>query len=307
MDQKKDLIIDGHSDIPNHLLMRRGETRLMEEEHLPLLKEVGVDLLIANIYTSSPDSSLLDGLLEIMLFKNQLREIEECEIVTSVKEMERVLEKGQLGFFLSLEGLEPLAGEIHLLEVFYELGVRFASLTWNHKNPFASGAMNKGGVTPLGREILKRMEDLGMVLDLSHLNEEGFWDALEFFKGPLFASHSNAFTLYPFPRNLKDDQLIALKERGGLVGLNNYMTHENSTFDTFMDQLLYLIMLLGEDYVALGLDFNGYLGLPETPGMEDPRCIPGIKESMEERGLSRKSIQKVMGENLYHFFQRFLP
>lgn len=296
------LIVDAHSDIPHHLLLAPERDRLIQEEHLPLLKEGGVDLSIANIFTApKPTHPLQDSLLELTAFWGQVAELDDIAIISSQEEMDTSLAKGRLGFFLSLEGLEPLESNPDLLWVFYQLGVRLASLTWNHKNAFASGAVEEGGLTPLGRSVLTLMQQLGIILDVSHLNEESFWEVLESWAGPVFASHSNSYSLYPHPRNLKDSQIKALVQQGGVVGLNNYMTGEVSTLDTYLEHIQYMVDLVGEDHVGLGLDFNGYLGHSVTPGMEDPCCIPVLQDRLEREGFSSSVVQKIMGGNFYQF------
>lgn len=298
---------DSHSDIPYHLLKERGRENLLKDEHLPTLYAGGVDLLIANIYTHpASENPLKEALLEMTLFWDQVHGEERLFILTKGSEIEKAFKENSLSIFLSLEGLEPLGEEPLLLKTFYQLGVRLASLTWNHENHFARGVMAEGGLTPLGREVLALMEELGMILDLSHLNEEGFWEALEVYSGPLLVSHSNVYSLYNHPRNLNDDQLEAVAERGGVIGLNNYMTGEPSSLDTYMEHLYYLVKLLGEDHVGLGFDFNSYLGLSITPGMEDHRVILEIGERMERGDFSSRVIEKVLGGNILNFLKENL-
>lgn len=302
------VILDAHSDIPHHLLLRPGHYHLLKEEHLPLLLAGGVDLVIANLFTRpKPQHPLRDALLSLQEFMAQVNSLKGVQMITCRKDLMVSLAEKQVGFLLSMEGLEPLGSSPELLGVFYQLGVRLASLTWNHQNNFASGAMEEGALTSQGEEVLHKMQELGILLDLSHLNTESFWGALKVYPGPVLASHSNAHGVYPHPRNLTDDQLQAVADRGGVVGLNNYMTGEVSTLDTFMEHLLYLVQLLGEDHVGLGLDFNGYLGYTRTPGMEDPTCIPVIWERMKQEGFSLKSRKKIIGGNFLELLQENLP
>lgn len=301
------IVVDAHADIPYHLLQRREDEDLLKEKHLPSLREGGVDLVIANLYTDhgSPHP-LKEALLEISLFKEQVSKEEGVVILKEGGEIEKALKEGSLSFFLSLEGLEPLEGDPSLLPIFYQLGIRMASLTWNNENAFACGVMAKGGLTSLGEEIVQKMENLGILLDLSHLHEEGFWEVLEIYRGPVLVSHSNAYSIYPHPRNLKDHQLQAVAKRGGVIGLNNYMTGETSTLDTYMEHLFYMLEVVGEDHIGLGLDFNSYLGLSLTPGMEDHRCIREIGRRMEVKGFSKKTIKKILGRNIVHLLERVL-
>ncbi len=298
---------DSHSDIPYHLLKEREKENLLKDEHLPTLYAGGIDLLITNIYTHpARENPLNEALLELTLFKDQVNREEGLSILTKGSEIEETFKEDSLSLFLSLEGLEPLGAEPLLLKTFYQLGVRLASLTWNNENFFARGVMAEGGLTPLGEEVLALMEELGMILDLSHLNEEGFWEALEIYNGPLLISHSNVYSLYKHPRNLKEEQLEAVAERGGVIGLNNYMTGEPSSLDTYMEHLYYLVEVLGEDHVGLGFDFNSYLGLSITLGMEDHRVILEIGERMERGGFPSRVIEKVLGGNILNFLKRNL-
>jgi membrane dipeptidase len=164
---------------------------------------------------------------------------------------------------LSLEGAEPLEDKLANLSVFYELGVRAVTLTWNEKNLVGSGARSGdyGGLTSFGKKVVAKMNELGMLIDVSHLNEAGFWDVYELSEKPFIASHSNAAKVRPHPRNLTDDQIKAVAKRGGVIGINLYKAfiteNETATVEDALNHVDHILDMVGDDYIGIGCDFDG--------------------------------------------------
>ncbi|KUO51080.1 MAG: hypothetical protein APF76_16430 [Desulfitibacter sp. BRH_c19] len=299
---KHSIVVDAHSDIPLDIYYSRnkGIDNIINQKHLPHLREGGVNIVFVNLYAElHPEGSLKQTLLQL---GDIYKEIDECPYLTLIKtseDLSKVITGDKIGLLLSMEGLEPISNDLSLLRVFYKLGLRSASLTWDFRNYFASGTGEIGGLSRLGKEAVQEMERLGVIVDVSHLNDEGFWDVIEVAKKPIIASHSNARSLYNHPRNLTDEQIDAIVKTGGVIGLNNYYSEDDDkgSLDTFMEHLVYIIDRAGEDHVGLGLDFNGYIGEIMTTGLEDARCFPNITKELLVRGYGIDVIEKVLGKN----------
>ena len=180
--------------------------------------------------------------------------------------------RGRVAALLSLEGGEFLDGRLERLEAFYGRGVRSLCLTWNGRNELGDGAGvdEPRGLTDFGKEVVRGMNALGMIVDVSHACAKVFWDALELSGRPVIASHSNAHAVCPNRRNLGDDQLKALGEKRGFVGFNMYPAFiaagEPATEDMMIRHISHMLDVAGEDCVGLGCDFDGIERTPEGYG-----------------------------------------
>jgi membrane dipeptidase len=296
------VVIDGHSDILFDMLCskQRNEAKALTQKHLPILKKGGVNAIIAAVFTGyCSENPLRNALLEIGYLYEELRENPEIRLILSRKDIMQIKRSGALGIILSMEGLDPLGCDLTLLDVFYRLGVRCASLTWNNRNTFASGPDDVGGLSDLGKKCVTEMEQSGILIDVSHLNDEGFWDVIDLATKPVIASHSNARAQYPCRRNLTDEQIQAIVTTGGVIGINCYFTEEdqNLSLDSFIRHVEYMISIAGEDHVGLGPDFNWYLGDVAVPRLEDASKMICITEELCNRGYSDSTIYKILGEN----------
>lgn len=309
----KAIVVDGHSDIPLHLLDTRGNNKpsgIFKSYHLPLLKKGGVNIVFGNLFERlHPEGSLKEAMIEISDLYNELDESDETVIIKTKKDLKDVVENNKIGIVLSMEGMEPIGNEICLLRSFYELGIRSGMLTWNYRNYLAAGTLEIGGLSNMGKEAVKEMERLGMIVDVSHLNEEGFWDIMKIAKKPVIASHSNAKTVYAHVRNLTDEQIKAIAQTGGVVGLNSYFTGDSGeeTLQGYMKHLEYMIEVAGEDHVGLGFDFNSYLGSDGAKGLEDCTCIPNVTKELVNLGYKEATIYKILGGNFMRVLENILP
>ncbi|MEW6044882.1 MAG: dipeptidase [Bacillota bacterium] len=214
------------------------------------------------------------------------------------------------GIVVSLEGCEVLAGQLSMLRTFYRLGVRAAGLTWNVANELADGVgeARGAGLTGFGREVVAEMNRLGMVVDVSHLSEAGFWQVLELSRHPVIASHSNARALCDHVRNLTDAQIRALAQKGGVMGINffpGFLVAEGpARLSDVVRHIDYVVQLAGPDHVGLGSDFDGISRVPE--GLEDPSRLPALTEELVRRGYDDDTIRKVLGGNFARVFRHVL-
>lgn len=217
---------------------------------------------------------------------------------------------GARGALLAVEGGSACAGSLEQLERLYRMGVRMMTLTWNGRNELGDGSVagEGGGLTPFGKQAVHRMEELGMLVDVSHLSDRGFFDVLEETGAPFAATHSNCRALCSHPRNLTDEQLTAVFARGGLVGINFYplfLTGEKeASLEDIHRHIGHMLSLGGEDCICIGSDFDG-ASLPE--GIRHVGDIPALGDYLLKRGMEEKTMRKIFFENAYRFFQKVLP
>ena len=201
---------------------------------------------------------------------------------------------------LSLEGAELIGCDPERLPEIRGWGVRWVNLTWNHPNNLSGSCLTGEGLTDRGRAFVRACGTLGIGIDVSHLNDRGFWEVLELGCAPVLASHSDCRSLCPHPRNLTDDMARVLFAGGGFVGLNfcRGFLGEDPTLETAADHLLHFLELGGESSVGLGSDFDG-ADLPwDLAGVED---LPRLWAVLERRGCSEPLLRRIFSENLAAF------
>lgn len=210
---------------------------------------------------------------------------------------------------MGIEGLGAI-DRINDINYLYDKGVRVASLCWNDTNALASGSDdNKQGLTDFGKDVIKRMEQVGMIIDVSHANEQSFWDIINNSNQPLLATHSNAYQLCNHNRNLKDEQLKIIAERGGIIGCVSHAYFIDKSRDVHLDVLVkhikYIGDLIGYNHVALGFDFPEYY-----TDHQDQHFNVGsadlIIEAMNKQGISPRDIQQIIYDNAFNFFKNNL-
>lgn len=223
------------------------------------------------------------------------------------KELEANRKAGKISAFLTIENGFPARGELKNLKKFYDMGVRLITLTWNDPNCFGyphSGNAEEmdQGLTGFGKEAISYMNELGILVDVSHLSDGGFYDVAELAKKPFVASHSNCRALSPATRNLTDEMIRILAEKGGVAGinfapffLNADVTDEFSRVERMCDHILHLIDKGGMDCVGIGTDFDGITGRFE---IADCTGMHLLFEALHRRGLSEDAIEKVAYENV---------
>ena len=210
------------------------------------------------------------------------------------------MQAGKCAAFLAIEGAEAVREDEGLLEHAYESGVRMISLVWNLPNGLAAPCGSDEGLTETGRRFFKRAQTLGMLVDVSHLSEKGFWDMIELAEKPVLASHSNSFSVCPHPRNLTDDQFRAICDLGGTAGLNLYVPflteQPRASFDDLRRHLDHFLELGGEGHIALGADLDGCDRLPAGfSGLDD---YEALGDFLKNTGYSDETIQNLFCNSL---------
>jgi len=232
------------------------------------------------------------------------------KVARTVAEIRDCLKTGTVAATLHIEGAEAIDTDLNALEVFYQAGLRSIGPVWSRPNAFATGVPFKfpsspdigPGLTDAGVALVKACNRLGILIDLSHLNQKGFWDVQEHTDAPLVATHSNAHALCPVSRNLTDQQLHAIRESDGLVGLNYAIcflrddgeNKADTPLEVMLRHLDHLIEHLGEDRVGLGSDFDGAT-IPKAIG-----TVAGqqkLIQAMREHGYGEEMVEKIAYRN----------
>ena len=335
-DRKPVPVFDGHNDTLLHLYRegRQNEGRFFRRNDtghidLPRALEGGFGGGFFAVFVpndpNNPLAPMSDGLppaLELayaqqtaisvsaVLFRLEAASDGQLKVVRTAQELADGLEQGIVTAILHFEGAEPIDTNLDALELFYQAGLRSLGLVWSRPNDFAHGVPFKfpctpdtgPGLTDAGRELVKACNDLGILVDLSHLNEQGFWDVASISDAPLVATHSNAYNLCEFTRNLTDRQLDAIKESDGMVGVNFgvYFLREDGgrDVDTPLDVIVrhvnYLVERVGIDRVGFGSDFDG-ASVPKELG--DVTGLPLLLDALRAAGYDEPSIRKLAHEN----------
>jgi membrane dipeptidase len=292
---------------------RLGERSNRGHIDLPRRVEGGVDCQTFAIYTGRQEGepwALRTALQMVDVFD---RECEANEGIVQVRSYSEILEAnraGRVAALLSIEGAEPLMGDLGVLRVFHRLGVRMLSFTWNWRTPFADGlAAKRAGsrLTDLGVEALRELERLGIVFDVSHLSDSCFWDIVDVKEGPFVASHSNCRAVCDHPRNLTDDMIRALADHGGVVGMNfapAFVDGEKATVERVVDHIDHIVDLVGPDHVGLGSDFDGIRATPR--GLEDVSRMPEITKELVRREYHEDDIRRILGGNHLRLFREVM-
>lgn len=240
------------------------------------------------------------------LFRVEAESDGAVKVVRTARELRQCLEDGTFAMELHFEGAEAIDPDLDALEVYYQAGLRSLGITWSRPNIFAHGvpfqfpaSPDTGpGLTDPGKALVRACNRLGIMIDLSHLNEAGFWDVAALSDAPLVATHSNVHAICASTRNLTDKQLDAIRDSEGLVGLNYNcgFLHPNGNnspaldLGIMVDHLDYLLERLGDDKVGLGSDFDGAT-MPE--GIRDVSLQQNLVEAMRARGYDDALIRKI--------------
>lgn len=302
------LIIDAHEDIAFHLLYFKRDfvnpsTPCMIT--LPGLKKGNVKMVFNTVFIHpkhKPDKTVQSGLDQLSKYEEIYREFsDDVYQITDAQDLNKFGHDPRIGFLTLIEGADPIEN-VSKLDEFYDRGVRVIGPAWNNKNHYASGNETEEGLSKEGVQLIKRMNELGITLDLSHLNEKCFWESIELTNLIPIATHSNARALTDHVRNLRDEQLKAISDRGGVIGivLYNYFlkTGENTpTLEDVFKHTDYMVNLCGEDHVGIGSDMDGARIEDFPEGLKTIADLPKIAEYFCERGYTKERVSKIMSGN----------
>lgn len=328
------IVFDAHSDILNDIHSRRisGEREILEKYWVPKMRKGKINIRIVAIYSDSqylPELALRRALDLVDTLYEEIKESPSSVLCTTYNDIKKAKKEGKIGFIIGMEGAEPLGSDIQLLRIFYSLGLRVLGLTHALRTYLADGSFlsptkmgQAGGLTDIGLSFLEHAQAMGIIIDVSHLNDPGFWDVMKFAKAPIIASHSNCRTLCDHQRNLTDDQIKAIADSGGAVGVNACSIYvESGDLEHLLNHIDHIAKIGGVEHAGLGLDFADYLlkhmtvgekarlpsnSMKPVDGLSGDEDFPKIAEGLTERGYNTADIELIMGENLVRVFKEVL-
>ncbi len=340
------LVIDTHVDTATHLLWRSPDfSQRLDEGHLdiPRLREGGVDAVMFAAWIDegfSNEAALklalrgIDTIHEtIAAYSNDLA------FARTAADVKAAHAAGKIAILISIEGGRVICDNLGVLRMLERLGVCSITLSWYAATGWADSHSHQrhDGLTDFGKEVVREMQRLDMLVDVSHLSDKGFWDVIEVAERPVFASHSSCHALQPHTRNMKDPMIEALAENGGVMNINffggfiganpdtghveptlrkpavyrdpfdriSYMVPEpGPPLSRLIDHFNRAIELAGPEHVGIGSDFDGVNQLPQ--GMEDVSKLPALTAGLLDTGHDTAVVEKVLGANNLHLFEQTL-
>ena len=317
---RKIITIDTHVDF---------ETTLATPEHNPgvrlekvkvdlvKMKEGGLDAVFFAVWTPQTELTeenyeeafeLAMGKFNAVLRMCASYNADLVELATTPDDIRRIKKGGKRAALIGVENGFPIGSDLSRLKYFYDLGARYVTITHMGHNQLGDSSDDRkeipgskyGGLSDLGKDVVREMNRLGMMIDVSHISRESFYDIIGLTKAPIIASHSGCRALCDVPRNLDDDQLKALAKNGGtvqIVGYGGYLKRpgKEATLKDLADHIDYAVKLIGIDHVGIGSDFDGGGGVP---GFNDPSDCTNLTAELMRRGYSNKDIEKIWGGNL---------
>lgn len=281
------------------------------------MKEGGIDGAFFVVYVPQKkltEESYKEAYDQAMIKFNAIRRMcgelnpDKVELALSTSDVYRIVKTGKRIAVIGVENGFPVGSDISRVKEFFDLGARYMSLTHMGYNQLgdSSDPLNEipakkyGGLTEFGKRVIREMNRLGMIVDVTHISIDSFCDVIEISKAPIIASHSGCRALCDVPRNLTDDQLKALKKKGGviqIVAFGGYLRRptDEITIKDFIDHIDYAVNLIGIDHVGIGADFDGGGGIP---GYNDASEALNVTIELVRRGFSKKDIEKIWGGNL---------
>ncbi len=330
---KNNIVVDTHLDLAGEIYNRylAGEKEVIKNRYLENLKKGGFNIVVSSLFIDDvflPEMGLRVALGQISAL---MEDVETCNgevvLIKTKDQLQTVVKENKIGIILSFEGLDPIGNDIKLLKIFYELGVRAAGLVWSRRNYVADGCSfspveegQRGGLTKFGVKAVRKMEEMNMLIDVSHLNDEGFWDIMKFTNRPFIASHSDVRNIHDRMRNLTDEQIKAIAERNGVIGINAYkniagVNEGEDPIKKLADHVEYMANLVGPSHVGFGFDLcNSYyeseLKFKFEPHNSDSLDSHAdavlITEELLRRGMSEEDVKLIIGGNFYRIFNEIL-
>lgn len=326
-------VIDMHCDTIAAIAQMRYEGKAIElrdnELNISLNKMKKGDYLLQNFAIFTPLAQIKDPVDYVQhlidIFYNEMDKNQDIiEPVRCYDDIERNRKNGKMSALLTLEEGAVVNNDLAYLRNYYRLGVRMIALTWNYENGigYPNFDMNgdhhgyhvyddEHGLTPFGIEYVQECERLGIIIDVSHLSDAGFYDVLKYTKQPFVASHSNARGVCPHARNLSDDMIRLLASRGGVMGINfaagfleeTNEEHALSKISEMVKHILYIKDLAGIDCIGLGSDFDG---IDPHLELKDASYMPKLYQALQDAGLSEEEIEKIFYKNVLRVYQTVL-
>jgi membrane dipeptidase len=309
-------VIDLHCDTLSHLVDDRS-IRLRSNQLSVDVQKLKKGNYLAQVFAMFVDQQKFPNCLQraldmVDVFYGELeKETEGIALAKNYQELCRNQIEGKISAFLAIEEGGALMGKLENLRIFYRLGVRLLTLTWNYPNeigyPNAQEQYRTCGLTDFGRQVVREMNRLGMLIDVSHLSDQGFYDVAEISNKPFVASHSNSRTICGHPRNLTDEMIRTLADKGGVMGLNFFSRFlgdsQISRIDDMVRHIRHIIHVGGEDVLAMGTDFDGIVCELE---IEHSGRMELLMQRLQQSAFTTGQIEKFCFKNITRVLQECL-
>jgi membrane dipeptidase len=349
------IVIDAHNDLPSKMIddgynadVRHvpGFAKDQGESDLPRLVESGITAQFLSAWVDAPYALQTpdQSWQRVQVYLDTIhafvdRHPDRLVFATTARQVRDAKRQGKVAILIGVEGGHAIENSLDHLRELHRRGVRYMTLTWNNGNAWAGSSIGvngtrTGGLTDLGRGIVREMNRLGILVDISHVSDSTFFDAVATSSDPVIASHSSARAINSHPRNMSDDQLRAIARNGGVVNVNFYSNFLDPRFraskdsidrlfeteaqrdaavrtvprpslSVLLDHIDHIARVAGVDHVGLGSDFDGVGGLLPA-GMDDVTRMPIIAQGLLDRGYSERDIRKILGGNMLRVMQRVL-
>jgi membrane dipeptidase len=296
---------------------------IMDEEYFQKMHQGGVT---ATNYTVAMNQNLSETAKLISQMYVLIESSEVATLIGSTTDIKEAKQEGKVGIMLGFQNVGPLEHDLNLLRIYYRLGVRIIQLSYHFRDICGDGCKEpaNSGLSLFGAELIERMNDMGMVVDLAHVGEAACLDAIEVSRHPVIASHSNAWARIPTYQNKRDDTIKALAGKGGVMGITGFprLLEPHPTLDHLLDHVDYVVQLVGVEHVGIGLDFAE--GWPDSPihrkkllqidgriydwpeGIETVSKWPNITRGLVARGYADGDIEKILGGNFLRVFEKVI-
>ena len=316
-------VLDSHCDTPSQIL--RGRDIFIDNPYahvdFPKLRRGEVDAAFFALYIPADLEDEAAYEYAMLMYSSLLEVVdaasESVALTLSESQAHANKSRGLFSLFIGMENASPLGSSLERLRELYDKGVRYITLCHSKDNQICDSCASETGkwhgLSPFGREVVREMNRLGMLIDVSHVSDAAFYDVLECSSRPVVATHSCCRALANHPRNMTDDMIRALAAKGGVIQVNFYPVFLDNTFreeDMFttqrpsykriVDHIDHIVSLVGIDHVGIGSDFDGIDVTPD--GLEDVSMMPKVFDEMRQRGYSESDIAKVASENFFRVF-----
>ena len=326
------MVFDCHSDLFTDVTVKmlKGEKNIIKNHYLDKLRKGGLIGGIYVIWIDPPYDKCPD---------KRVKQITECltqeinsnsDIINQVRnfsDFEKGLKENKLSIIVGMEGLSYIGEDVDMLHYFHDVvGTRHASLTWNEQNALATGVGGdpSRGLTEAGKNAIRKLEELKMLVDVSHVNEKSFWDIMNIASGPVIASHSNVKSLSNHRRNLTDDQIKSIAESGGFIGINGYRDFvdcknwQSANVTDLVNHIDYMADLVGVEHICCGFDFSGFIDQdclsafledtsnPNVLGLKEFQDTPNLINELQKRGYTKDEIDNISYKNAFRVIKRVI-
>jgi len=307
-------VIDLHNDVMEKVVTgyELGMQHSYNHSDIPRFREGGVDAQIFALWVEPTNAHPYQQTVDmISAFNSQVaRNSLYLAQARTPDEIAQVNAEGKIAGILGVEGGHAIENDLEKLRELYRRGARYLTITWNNSTDWAISAQDPQsttkGLSDFGRQVIRTMDSLGMIIDVSHTGIKTIEDILEITKNPIIASHSGVKALRNHYRNLSDSQIVRIARIGGVIGVVFYppflCSNGKATIDTVLKHIDYIVRLVGVDYVALGSDYDG---MESTPvGLEDVSKFPNLTDALLRHGYSNRDVKKILGENFLRVFKK---